>query len=336
MDDDRESAITDPALVSITIPVFNENAVLPKLLERLAAIARSLKYKYRFEFIFVDDGSDDNSLDVLRGLASQDSRVRILELRRNYGQTAALQAAFDTARGAIIISMDADLQHFPEDIPLFLEKIEAGSDVVCGWRHQRREGVIRRWPSKIANILIRRVSGVSVHDIGTTFRAYRAEIIRELFLLGENHRFVPVFAKMAGARIDEVTIENIPRPAGESSYGLSRTVNVFLDLFFLYFYTHHLDRPLRLFGKIALLLFLFGGVIASWLLILALVYNIPSVREHSGWFVLSMVMFLTGVQLILIGIVAEVLARLYFQPGKRTRYRVRREWGNVASSGVES
>src|SRR5690606_22898492 len=148
---------------------------------------------------------------------AKDERLRVVELRRNYGQTAALQAGLDEARGEIIITMDADLQHFPEDIPAVLERIEAGCDVVCGWRKKRREGKIRRWPSAAANWMIRRISGLDIHDIGTTFRAYRREIVEDISLLGENHRFVPVFANIAGARIEELVIENIERPEGKSN-----------------------------------------------------------------------------------------------------------------------
>src|SRR5262249_31498478 len=150
-----------------------------------------------------------------------------------------------------------------EDIPKFLERVEAGSDVVCGWRRKRREGIIRRWPSRAANWMIRRISGLDVHDIGTTFRAYRREIVNDFSLLGENHRFVPVFARIAGAHIDEVVIENIERPTGKSNYGLGRVVNVWLDLFFLYFYVRYFDRPIRAFGGLALLLFFAAGTITA-------------------------------------------------------------------------
>ncbi len=222
-------------LVSIVAPFYNEQQSLNALLERLVTVTATLATRYRFEFVLVDDGSRDQSLAISRRLLANEPRLRIIELRRNYGQTAALQAGLDAADGDIIISMDADLQHFPEEIPLFLEKIEAGSDVVCGWRHERKAGVIRRWPSRVANLLIRHASGLTINDIGTTYRAYRREIIRDVLLLGENHRFVPVFAKVAGARIDEIPIQNIERPR-TSNYRISRTVNV-------YFFVRYFDRP---------------------------------------------------------------------------------------------
>ena len=239
-------------LVSIVLPVFNEATTLPQLLERLDRIARSLASRYAFEFVIVDDGSTDRTIETCEQLAAIDERVRLVALRRNYGQTAALQVGFEHARGDIVISMDADLQHFPEDIPLFLDKIEEGYDVVCGWRSDRREGVNRRWPSAAANWLVRLVTGLTVHDVGTTFRAYQGDIVHQLQLLGEHHRFIPVLAKNLGAKITEVQIKNIERPVGASHYGLSRTFNVLLDIAFLVFYVKYLDRPIRVFGRLAL------------------------------------------------------------------------------------
>lgn len=317
-------------LVSVVIPVFNESAVLPRLLERLEEVAEDLSSRYSFEFVLVDDGSTDGSLARLTELLENHPRLRVVELRRNYGQTAALQAGFERVSGEIVVSMDADLQHFPEEIPAFLEQIEAGNDVVCGWRHDRKEGPLRRWPSAVANKMLRAVTRLEVHDIGTTFRAYRREILDDVFLLGENHRFVPAFARMAGARIAEVKISNISRPTGASSYGLGRTLGVFLDLFVLYYFVRHLDRPVRIFGKVALALFSVGIVIAAWLLWLAVAHGVPSVRDHSGWFMLSIALLVISVQVMLTGVLAEVLARLYYEPGKRTPYRVRREWSGAA------
>ncbi len=171
-------AHTNKKLISIVAPVYNEEGVINELLNRITETVSPLENDYDFEFIFIDDGSKDHTLEIAKLLLSSEPRLRLIELRRNYGQTAALQAALDQAKGDIIISMDADLQHFPEEIPQFLEKIEGGYDVVCGWRYDRQEGIIRRWPSRIANMLIRRISRLTIHDIGTTYRAYRAEIIR--------------------------------------------------------------------------------------------------------------------------------------------------------------
>jgi glycosyltransferase involved in cell wall biosynthesis len=317
--------VTERPLVSIVAPFYNEERTLPELLRRLVATVEQ-QPQYAFEFIFIDDGSSDASLVTARRLVDEEPRLRVVELRRNYGQTAALQAGLDAAEGEIIISLDADLQHFPEDIPKFLAKIEAGSDVVCGWRAQRREGIVRRWPSTVANALIRRVSGLTVHDIGTTFRAYRREIVRDFKLLGENHRFVPVFARIVGARIDEVPIENIVRPHGESNYGLGRSLSVLFDLAFIYFFARYADRPIRIFGKIALLTMTTGMIIATALLTLWLLTGRPVVREHSGWFMVSSLLMLTSLQLVLTGVIAEFMARLYYAPRERSSYQIRRTW----------
>jgi glycosyltransferase involved in cell wall biosynthesis len=318
--------LPDKKLVSIVAPFYNEAASLMKLLDRLIATTNTLSDHYIFEFVMVDDGSQDNSLDIAKQLALREQRLRVVELRRNYGQTAALQAALDAAQGDIIISMDADLQHFPEDIPLFLDKLEAGNDVVCGWRHQRQEGIARRLPSLVANYLLRKISGLVIHDIGTTFRAYRREIISDMRLISENHRFVPIFASVAGAKIDELPIKNIERPHGQSNYGLARTLNVFIDLFFLYFFVRYLDRPIRIFGKIALATFSVGAIIAVALILLWATTGIPVVRDHSGWFTLSAILLLASVQFLLTGILGEMLARIYFSNKEQTLYKVRNVW----------
>jgi glycosyltransferase involved in cell wall biosynthesis len=333
-DDARDDA---RALVSVAIPVYNEEKVLPELVQRLAKVAGGLSDKYRFEFVFVDDGSRDSSRDVVKKLIATEPRLSLVELRRNFGQTAALQAGLDEARGDIVITMDADLQHFPEDIPAFLEKIEAGCDVVCGWRHQRKEGIIRRWPSRAANWMIRRVSGVTVHDVGTTFRAYRREIVEDISLLGEHHRFVPVFARTEGAIIDEVPIENIERFEGKSNYGLGRVLNVWLDLFFIHFYVNYFDRPIRVFGKLAMLLLGIAAAIVVGLGALVVLYGTPIVYQRTGWVYLAALLMLTATQLIMTGILAEVLARLYFRKsGERlTRYKIRRRWSADDAGSVE-
>jgi glycosyltransferase involved in cell wall biosynthesis len=319
-------------LVSVAIPVYNERGVLPELLERLGKIADGPCKKYDFEFVFVDDGSRDGSLDVEKDLIAKDRRLRVVELRRNYGQTAALQAGLDEAQGDIIITMDADLQHFPEDIPAFLERMEDGCDVVCGWRKKRREGAVRRWPSRAANWMIRRISGLDIHDIGTTFRAYRRDIVEDISLLGENHRFVPVFANMAGARIDEIVIENIERPEGKSNYGLGRVLAVWLDLFFLWFYVRYFDRPMRAFGGLGFTLIFAATTIVGVLAGLTILYRTPVVYERTGWIYLAVLLFVTGTQILMTGILAEVLARIYFTRTRRTQhspYKIRRRYAVV-------
>jgi glycosyltransferase involved in cell wall biosynthesis len=302
-------------------------------MQRLDQVTRSLSGRYVFEFVFVDDGSSDRTIDAAEEFAAVDDRVKVVSLRRNYGQTAALQVGFEHAGGDIVISMDADLQHFPEDIPAFLDRIEEGYDVVCGWRSDRREGVVRRWPSKAANWLVRKVTGLTVHDVGTTFRAYQGDIVRQLRLLGEHHRFIPVLAKNLGAKITEVEIKNIERPVGTSNYGLSRTLNVLLDIVFLVFYVKYLDRPIRVFGRLALACIALAGIILGVLAFLTIAYHVAAVRERSGWFLLALVLLVSGVQFLLFGLVSEVVVRMYFYPGEAKPYLVRKISRSV-STGV--
>jgi glycosyltransferase involved in cell wall biosynthesis len=320
-------------LVSVIAPVFNEEAVIDEFVARLRAVIDGLRERYEFEIILVDDGSRDGSLARLKALAGQEPRLRILELRRNYGQTAALQAGFDAAKGEILLSLDSDLQHFPEDIPQFLDTLETGYEVVCGWRRERAEGIVRRWPSRAANVLLRALSGLAIHDFGTTFRAYRAELVKELRLLGDFHRYIPALARHAGGRITEIPIRNVVRPKGQSSYGLGRTVGVSLDLVLLYFLSRYMDRPLRAFGQLALLAATVGTTILGVLLLVAWVSGVPTVREHSGWFLISILLLLASVQILMTGILAEILVRVLFGMGDRRVYAVRREWrGEGAAS----
>lgn len=325
-----EHSPAEPALcplVTIVAPVYNEAATLREFLRRIVDVCRTLNDRYRFEFVFVDDGSSDASLPVATDLARQEPRLRVIQLRRNFGQTAALQAGLAAAAGDIIISMDSDLQHFPEDIPAFLRKLQEGFDLVCGWRRERKEGIIRRWPSRAANLLIRRISGLQIHDFGTTFRCYRRDLVSHIRLLGEQHRFVPALAEFAGANVAEIEIENIERPVGRSNYGLGRTVNVALDILFLYFTRRYFTRPLKAFGKIAIAFFMLGGTIAFALLVDAWWTGTPTVREHSGWFILAMLLLTAGLQILLTGILAEIIVRIYYRLGDSEGYIVRRTWG---------
>lgn len=322
------------SFVSIVAPVYNEVETLQQFFERTLAAVQPLEDRHEFELILVDDGSTDGSLEAAKSLIEREPRMRVIELRRNFGQTAALQAGLAAARGEIVISMDSDLQHFPEDIPEFLSRIEEGYDLVCGWRHERNEGILRRWPSRVANWLIRSVSGVRIHDFGTTFRAYRADLVDQIKLLGEQHRFVPALAGIVGARIAEVKIRNVERPAGRSSYGLGRTFGVLMDILFLHFSVKYLSRPLRAFGKVALLLMLAAAGIGAWLVVYAYTTGIPAVREHSGWFLLAILMALSALQLMLTGILAEILVRVYYRSSGSEGYVVRREWASPGDGRV--
>src|SRR6478736_1271889 len=235
-------------MLSIVIPIHNEEPAILPLYDRLTMVLESLKRPY--EILFVDDASSDRSFDLLANLVETDAHLKVLRLRRNFGQTAALAAGFDEAQGEVIVSLDGDLQHAPEDIPLLLEKIDQGYDIASGWRKNRVDNAMtRKFPSRIANWMMKRVSGVELHDFGTTFKAYRSEVLKEINLYGELHRFIPALASFYGARVAEVPIKNIERPSGESHYGLSRTFRVFFDILTIKFLLRYLTSPMHFFGK---------------------------------------------------------------------------------------
>lgn len=324
----------DRQLVSVVAPVYNEDELIGEFIRRTGAVLDSLAAQYRFEIVLVDDGSTDGTLAVMKSLLAAERRLRVIELRCNVGQTSAIQAGLDAARGEIIITLDADLQHFPEEIPDFLGKLAEGFDMVCGWRHQRAEGIIRRWPSRAANLLIRRIARLQIHDFGTTFRAYRTELVRDLRLYGESHRFIPALGQILGGRITEIPIKNIDRPKGKSKYGIGRTTGVFLDLFVLFFFVRYLDRPMRAFGKLALWSFGLGFAIMTSLVAGAYILQVHMVKQHPGWFILAALLMLSGVQLLLTGILAEILIRIHFEQGDRRVYQIRREWGGEDAAAV--
>jgi glycosyltransferase involved in cell wall biosynthesis len=313
-------------ILSIVSPVYNEATLIGEFVARLTDVTSRLADRFSVEILLVDDGSRDDSLAIMKSLTARHPELRIVELRSNAGQTAALQAGIDAAGGDIVITMDSDLQHFPEEIPTFVAKIDEGWDVVCGWRHERQEGMDRKLPSRVANWLLRGISGLTIHDIGTTFRAYRGEIVRDIRLLGESHRFVPIYAKAVGAKITEVPIKNVERPVGASNYGLMRTFNVLFDLFFLYFYMRFRDRPIRIFGWLALAFWVLGSLIAVVLLGINLSYGTPVVREHSGWFMLSIMLILFGVLFMLSGVTLEMIVRIYYSDPSKSQYRLRKIW----------
>jgi glycosyltransferase involved in cell wall biosynthesis len=311
--------------ISIVTPVYNEQEVIPQYIERLFKAIAPLP-EYQFEVILVDDGSRDRSLILMKQAVLRQSCLKIVQLRKNYGQTAALQAGLDQADGDLVITMDADLQHFPEDIPAFLEKLEEGYDLVCGWRAQRDEGLVRRWPSRVANYFLRKVSGLDIHDFGTTFRIYKAEYAKELRLLGESHRYLPVLVNNNGGRVTEIPIQNVRRLTGKSNYGLGRTIGVLIDLFLIQFLTHYQDRPLRVFGKIALIAFALGAALILGITIESLVYGINSIQGRLGTFMVSIVLLISSIQIFLSGILAEIMARVMFSQGDQRVYRIYKTW----------
>src|SRR6266403_2666325 len=252
--------------LSVVIPIHNEEPSILPLYDRLTTVLESIQKPY--EIIVVDDASTDRSFDLLANLVETDSRLKVIRLRRNFGQTAALSAGFDEAQGSVIVSLDGDLQHAPEDIPALLAKIEEGYDIASGWRKDRVDNALtRKIPSRVANWLMAQASGIQLRDFGTTFKAYRAEILKEINLYGELHRFIPALASFYGARIAEVPIRNTPRVAGDSHYGLSRTFNVMFDILTIKFLLKYFTRPMHFFGRLGLLGLGIGGLILSYLVV---------------------------------------------------------------------
>ena len=308
-------------MISIVIPIHNEEPAILPLYDRLTVVMESLQKSY--EIIFVDDASTDRSFDLLANLVETDVRLKVIRLRRNFGQTAALSAGFDEAQGHTIISLDGDLQHDPEDIPALLIKIEEGYDIASGWRHSRIDNaVMRKIPSRIANWLMAKASGVNLHDFGTTFKAYRSEILKDVNLYGELHRFIPALASFYGARIAEVPIRNSPRVGGGSHYGISRTFRVLFDIITIKFLLNYFTRPMHFFGALGLLGTGVGGVILAYLAIYKLLGNEIAI-QHGPLLVAGALVFLTGIMMFCTGLLGEMLMRTYFESQGRRIYAIR-------------
>lgn len=307
---------------SVVVPFFNEQENIPPLYMKLTEVMDSIGQPY--ELIFVDDGSKDNTFKVLSDIYEHDRRVNLIRLRRNFGQTPALKAGFDFARGEVIISMDGDLQHDPEEIPKFLEKIEEGYDLVSGWRYARRDHwLMRQIPSRTANWLMAKLSGVDLHDFGTTFKAYRREILQEIQLYGELHRFIPALASTTGARIVEVPIENLQRKAGKSNYGISRTIRVFLDLVMVKFLLDYSTRPLQFFGLLGLAGTGTGVLLGAYVLFKKLYYHMSVMTQHGPLLLLSIALLVSGIQFISMGLLGEIMARTYYESQNKPIYALR-------------
>ncbi len=308
---------------SIVVPLHNEQENVTDLYDRLKAVMEAAGET--FEIVLVDDGSNDHTFPMLREIAAVDSRVTVVKLRRNFGQTAGLAAGFDHARGEYIIAMDGDLQHDPADIPLFLEKISAGYDIVSGWRKVRVDNFwMRRIPSRMANWLMAKLSGVEIHDFGTTFKAYRREILDQVPLYGELHRFIPALASWYGASICEVPIRNVNRERGASHYGISRTFRVFFDLITIRFLLRYLSRPLHFFGTFGLLSLFGGSALVAWLGVEKFLRNVPVMASHGPLMMLALGLLLGGLNLLAIGLLGEMQVRHYHEPRHRAPYSVDR------------
>lgn len=302
--------------ISIVIPVFNEIDNLEPL---YAAITEALEGTgIDYEVILCNDGSRDGSCDVLDRIAARDPRFKIIHLRRNFGQTAALMAGFQHAAGETIVAMDADLQNDPRDIPTLLEAMVDGVDVVSGWRVNRKEGLIRRLPSRIANWLISRTTGVRLHDYGCTLKAYRADILKDVTLYGEMHRFIPAFAVWRGGDLREVPVRHHPRTHGASKYGLDRTSRVLLDLLVVSFLGFGLDRPIQFFGKVAVFSGLLATVAGVYSLYLKFFEGISLIQTPLPLLVTLLV--LAALIFLAMGLIAEMQTRIYFETRSRHPY----------------
>lgn len=303
---------------SVVIPILNEEDAVQELYVRLKAEMEKTvgpNQSNQFEIIFVDDGSTDASFEILRELAEIDSHVKVIRFRKRYGKTAALAAAFEQARGKYIITMDGDLQHDPRDIPRFLEKLEEGYDIVCGWRERRVDNVFfRRIPSRIANKAMRRLSKVEIDDFGGGFKGYRASLLREIPLYGGMQRFIPALASSRGARICQIPIENIPRRYGKSRYGISRVVPVFFDLFRIHFLLTYLQQPLRFFGGPGMVMLLAGLIGAFGLAATHFTGASHIMQQHGPLLVVCAVLIVAGIQFIMMGLLGEMI--LWFSNSK--------------------
>lgn len=309
--------------VSVVIPCYEEVESIPHLLSALDPVVADLTRQGRAtEVICVDDGSSDGSFELLAGESETRPWLRVIQLRRNYGQTAAMSAGFDAARGEYIVPMDADLQNDPRDIAGLLEKLEEGHDVVSGWRKRRRDRwFTRRLPSIVANRIISRTSGVSLHDYGCTLKAYRAEYLQGVRLYGEMHRFLPIYARWEGARITEMVVRHHPRRYGESKYNLNRTVKVLLDLITVKFLGDYSTKPLYMFGR--------PGLLCCFLGVLCAVGSVAEKWAIGTWIhrnplaLLAVMLFIVGVQLIGMGLLAELQVRTYHESQRKPIYKIR-------------
>ena len=312
---------------SIVVPFHNEEENVTTLYDRLKAVMEQVLQDSRetFELVFVDDGSRDRTYRLLEEIAAVDSRVLVVKLRRNFGQTSALAAGFDHAQGEFILAMDGDLQHDPSEIPRFLAKLEEGYDVVSGWRSERGDNfLLRRIPSAIANWVMASLSGVAIHDFGTTFKAYRREVIQNIPLYGEMHRFIPALASWYGASICEIPISNPARTAGVSHYGLSRTFRVFFDLLTIRFLLKYMTRPLHFFGTIGAAAILSGSLVSVWLMALKIATHAAVHDDHAPYFTIASVLILGGIQMLGIGLLGELQVRHFHTADHRAPYAVDR------------
>lgn len=327
--------------ITVVLPVYNEAGSLPTLIPELTAVLRALGREY--EIIAVDDGSDDESVAVLRRLQEREPRLRIVQFRRNFGQTAAFAAGFDYARGEIIVTLDADGQNDPADIPKLLRTLEEGDyDLVNGWRQNRKEPFLtRKLPSMLANQLIARASDIHLHDRGCSLKVMRRDLVAQMHLYGELHRFIPEVAAQIGARVGEVPVNDRPRRAGKSKYGaLSRTPRVLLDLLTISFLLSYSSRPMQLFGLGGMLSGALGGGILLYLAGMKIAHGllggVEAFREYrigtSPWLMLAVLLVVLGAQFVVLGLLGEIMTRTYYEAQNKPIYAVRRVYEKAADA----
>ena len=317
----KDEPMKDAVELSIVIPLFNEEESVKPLYAQLQEALEPLEQSY--EIIVVDDGSTDRSFELLKGLHAQDKRLKVIRFRRNFGQTAAFAAGFEHAQGQVVVTMDADLQNDPADIPRLLQKLEEGYDVVSGWRVERWKSawLTRRLPSVLANRLISETTGVHLHDYGCSLKAYRDEVVKNINLYGELHRFIPAMASWMGVSVAEIPVHYQPRQFGRSKYGLSRTFKVILDLLTVRFLLSYATRPIHIFGSLGLAMSGLGGVLGLYLSVvkLALGQDIGS----RPLLLLAILLMVLGVQMITMGLLGELVVRTYHESQGKRIYVVR-------------
>ena len=313
--------LNNKPMVSIVVPFHNEEDNVTELYNQLHAVMEGTNRTY--QFVFVDDGSTDLTYKLLKELALIDPAVTVVRLRRNFGQTPALAAGFALSTGEYVIAMDGDLQHDPADIPFFLAKLAEGYDIVSGWRKHRIDNLwLRKIPSRCANWLMAKLSGVNIHDFGTTFKAYRGEVLHQLPLYGEMHRFIPALASWYGASVCEIPIHNSHRKHGVSHYNISRTFRVLFDLITIRFLLRYMSRPLHFFGRLGLMNVTAGSMIAVGLLAWKVIFGTPVLQEHGLLMIFAAVLMLVGLQLVAIGRIGELQVWQYYNPAERKPYSV--------------
>ncbi|MBT5400590.1 glycosyltransferase family 2 protein [bacterium] len=309
--------------VSIAVPLYNEEDSILILHNRLNKVMLELNTAY--EIIYVNDGSSDRTGVILDQIATSERNVLAVHFRRNFGQTSAMMAAIQKTKGEIVVTLDGDLQNDPADIPKLIGKIKEDYDVVSGWRKDRKEGIIRRWPSIVANWLVSRVTGVQLHDYGCTLKAYRGDMLRKIRLYGEMHRFIPIYAMQIGASITELTVKHHPRKYGKSKYGIGRIPRVILDIIVLRFLSKAMDRPIQFFGKIGIYAILLAFIFGVLTIYLKIVKDIDFILTPLP--LLIALLFLTGMIFVMIGLLGEIQIRTYYEAQKRFPFEIDRTVG---------